>query len=248
MSEKLCLQWNDFRDNVKVAFSNFREDKDFSDVTLACEDGQQIDAHKVILASSSPFFQNLLRRNKHPHPLVYMRGVKSDDLMAIVDFLYHGEANVSQDNVESFLAIAEELQLKGLKSQEQKEESFQGKYKTEFAPPAHNLHPEIGQHNRSLALPNLMSGGIEELDIQVQSMMEKGSNVVPSGKDKNGKETFRTAFVCKVCKKEGQMVNIRDHIEANHLEGISLPCSFCEKMFKSRNTVRLHMKACHKNI
>ena len=114
MSEKLCLQWNDFKENAISAFGNLRKDADFTDVTLACEDGKQVEAHKVILAASSPFFQNLLRRNKHPHPLIYMRGVKSDDLLAIVDFLYRGEANVLQDNLDSFLGIAEELQLKGL--------------------------------------------------------------------------------------------------------------------------------------
>ena len=114
MSEKLCLQWNDFQENIRSAFQNLREDSDFSDVTLACEDGQQVEAHKVILAASSPFFQKLLGRNKHPHPLIYMRGVTSDDLKAIVDFLYRGEANVCQENLDSFLAIAKELQLKGL--------------------------------------------------------------------------------------------------------------------------------------
>ena len=58
MSEKLCLQWNDFQENIKSA--NLREDKDFKDVTLVCEDGQQVEAHKVILASFSPLFQKLL--------------------------------------------------------------------------------------------------------------------------------------------------------------------------------------------
>ena len=253
MSEQLCLQWNDFRDNVKAAFENFRDDKDFSDVTLACEDGQQFEAHKLILAASSPFFQNLLLRNKHPHPLVYMRGVKSDDLSAILDFLYKGEANVNQDNLDTFLAIAEEFQLKGLRSEEKEE----GNYKREFAPAVNSniektkgktnhLHPDIDLENRSLALPNLLSGGIQELDHQVQSMMEKGSNLVTCGKDKNGKETLRTAFVCKVCLKEGQMVNIRNHIEANHLEGISIPCSFCQNLFRSRKALRNHIVAHHK--
>ena len=59
MSEKLCLQWNEFQDNIKSAFGNLRKDNDFTDVTLACEDGQQVEAHKVILAASSPFFQKL---------------------------------------------------------------------------------------------------------------------------------------------------------------------------------------------
>ena len=66
MSEKLRLQWNDFQGILKSAFDNLREDNDFADVTLACEDGQQVEAHKVILAASSPFFQKLLERNKHP--------------------------------------------------------------------------------------------------------------------------------------------------------------------------------------
>ena len=67
MSEKLCLQWNDFKENVITAFGSSREDNNFADVTLACEDGQQVEAHKVILVASSPFFKELLRKNKHSH-------------------------------------------------------------------------------------------------------------------------------------------------------------------------------------
>ena len=50
MSEKLCLQWNDFQENVNVAFRNLRGDETFTDMTLVCEDGQQVEVHKVILA------------------------------------------------------------------------------------------------------------------------------------------------------------------------------------------------------
>ena len=62
-------------------------------MTLACEDGQQMEVHKVVLIASSPFFLNLLKKNKHPHPLVFMKGVQYDDLVSMVDFLYNGEAN-----------------------------------------------------------------------------------------------------------------------------------------------------------
>ena len=94
MSEKLCLKWNDFQENISTAFANLRGKNDFSDVTLACEDGQQFEAHKVILVASSPFFDHLLKMNKHSHPWIYMRGIKSEDWSAIIDFLYCGEANV----------------------------------------------------------------------------------------------------------------------------------------------------------
>ena len=113
--EKLCLQWNEFQDNLSSAFTALRDDRVFTDVTLACEDGQQVEVHKVVLISSSPFFLNLLKRNKHPHPLVYMRDLTHEDLVSLVDFLYLGEANVFQANLDSFLAMADELQLKGLK-------------------------------------------------------------------------------------------------------------------------------------
>ena len=113
--EELCaVKWVEYEDNVRKAFGSLRGEKDFTDVTLASEDGQQLEVHKVILAASSPFFKNILTKNKHSHPLIYMRKIKSVDLVAIIDFLYCGEANVYQENLDSFLAIAEELQLKGL--------------------------------------------------------------------------------------------------------------------------------------
>ena len=67
MAEKLCLQWNDFQDNVRNAFGSLRDTNDFIDVTLACDDGRQIEAHKVVLAASSPIFQRILKGNKHSH-------------------------------------------------------------------------------------------------------------------------------------------------------------------------------------
>jgi len=112
-NEKFCLRWNDFENNISNAFKELRDDKDFFDVTLACDD-EQIPAHKVILAACSPFFRNILRRNNHQHPLLYMKGVKFSDLQAVLNFMYHGEVNVAQEELNSFLAVAEDLRVKGL--------------------------------------------------------------------------------------------------------------------------------------
>jgi len=112
-SEKFCLRWNDFESNISSAFREIRDDKDFFDVTLACED-EQIQAHKVILAACSQFFRNILRRNTHQHPLLYLKGVRFPDLQAVLNFMYHGEVNVAQEELNSFLAVAEDLRVKGL--------------------------------------------------------------------------------------------------------------------------------------
>eukprot|EP00092_Neocalanus_flemingeri_P015925 GFUD01017242.1.p1 GENE.GFUD01017242.1~~GFUD01017242.1.p1 ORF type:complete len:340 (-),score=89.84 GFUD01017242.1:39-1058(-) len=124
-SEKFCLRWNDFESNISSAFRELREDKDFFDVTLACDD-EQIQAHKVILSACSQFFRNILRRNPHQHPLLYLKGVKFTDLQSVLNFMYHGEVNVAQEELNSFLSVAEDLKVKGLtqnQSGTQKKES-----------------------------------------------------------------------------------------------------------------------------
>merc|ERR1711892_672421 len=104
---------DDFGTNISDAFRGLREEKDFFDVTLACEDNQ-IEAHKVIVSACSPFFRNILRRNPHQHPLIYLKGVKYQELLSVLNFMYLGEVNIAQDELNSFLAVAEDLRVKGL--------------------------------------------------------------------------------------------------------------------------------------
>ena len=253
MSDKLCLQWNDFQENAKAAFGILRYDKNFTDVTLACEDGKQVEAHKVILAASSPFFKALLTKHKHPHPLIFMRGVNYENLVAMVDFLYRGEANVLQDNLDSFLLISEDLKLKGLTgSSEAKEEKVKEESKSKLIPRKPNnqadsnvnfryeKEPYIHKDGGTLALLNNSDEYLMQLDEKVKSMIEKSEKKMPVGK------TFQRVNICKVCGKEGQWVGIRDHIEANHLEGVALACNQCEKTFRSRVSLRMHKSLIHK--
>ena len=113
-SDELCLKWDGFQENTSKAFVNSHKNVDFADVTLACEDGPTIKAHKIILSSSGPFFKNILRKTDHPHPMIYMRNVKSSDLEALLDFIYLGEAKVDKENLEGFLALGQEFELPGL--------------------------------------------------------------------------------------------------------------------------------------
>jgi len=119
-TDNFCLRWNDFAENVSGAFKELRSESDFFDVTLACTDSgsRTLQAHKVILSACSNFFKSTFRQqtnaNKHPNPYIYLRGVTYNDLNSILDFIYNGEVNVAQEELNSFLAVAEELQIKGL--------------------------------------------------------------------------------------------------------------------------------------
>ena len=44
--------------------------------------------------------------------------LKAKDLVAVVDFIYHGEANIYQEDLGGFLILANKLQLKGLAQEE----------------------------------------------------------------------------------------------------------------------------------
>ena len=112
-TEKISVKWEDFDRSIKSSFTLLRNAIEFSDVTLACEDGKQFLVHKAVLASQSPFFLNLLKRNQHPHPLIYMRGVNAENLVSIVDLLYHGETEIQRENLPGCLSLAEEIQLNG---------------------------------------------------------------------------------------------------------------------------------------
>ena len=114
LQEKLCLSWQDFQQNIASSYKDLQKSSDFSDVTLVCEEDRTIEAHRIVLAACSPFFSRVLRMNQHSHPIIYMRGLKEKDLVAIIDFVYQGETNINQNDLDGFLALADELQLKGL--------------------------------------------------------------------------------------------------------------------------------------
>ena len=206
MSEKLCLQWNDYKDNVESAFGGLREDKEFIDVTLACEDGKQIEAHKFILSSLSPFFEKILKRNKHPNPLMYLRGFQSKDLVPLLDFLYFGEASVYQEDLDSFLAIAEEIQLKGLTGQTpsdlveeklQLNEPIHKNHAMILTPRRQDMIPNVNVQSKTssaLAIPNHPRTDLQALDEKIKSMMEKGLNMIPCG-NKHGKPKQEISYI-----------------------------------------------------
>merc|ERR1712204_21082 len=97
-----------------MGFQSLKETHDFADVTLVCEDGQEVEAHRFMLAASSPFFQNMLKRKEHPKSLIYLRGIKYENIISILSYIYNGESTVLNDQLETFLTIASELGLKGL--------------------------------------------------------------------------------------------------------------------------------------
>ena len=103
--EKFCLRWNELEANLSSAVRDLRDNKELFDLTLACDDDQHIQVHRVVLSASSSFFRNLLRRLPHHHPLIYLKGIRQTDLQAVLSFIYNGEVNIAQQDLSSFLVV-----------------------------------------------------------------------------------------------------------------------------------------------
>ena len=142
-SEDLSVQWDGFSENLSSYFRSLREDTEFTDVTLVCEYGQQrVEAHKMILAGSSPVFHNLFAGNRQMCQVVYLRGVQLNDLAAVLDYIYLGEASLPQEELQSLL---EECDLK-VKEIHVEKESSSRRHRSSCTIIGHNLSDSCFVH------------------------------------------------------------------------------------------------------
>lgn len=109
-----CLRWNNYQTNLTCSFDQLLQSELLVDVTLACADGQFMKAHRMVLSACSPYFQTLFSDNPCKHPIVILKDIGWNELKAVVEFMYKGEINVCQEQIEPLLKVAESLKIRGL--------------------------------------------------------------------------------------------------------------------------------------
>ncbi|XP_060839256.1 sex determination protein fruitless-like isoform X21 [Rhopalosiphum padi] len=112
-NQHFCLRWNNHQSTLISVFDTLLESGTLVDCTLAAE-GQYLKAHKVVLSACSPYLELLLSQHYEKHPIVILKDVKFQELKSMMDYMYRGEVNISQDQLSTFLKAAESLQIKGL--------------------------------------------------------------------------------------------------------------------------------------
>jgi len=271
-SEKLCLKWNDFQANYCQSLRDLRSDQEFADVTIACEGDVQIEAHKIILSASSPFFKSVLKKNKHPHPLLFLKGLKNSLLVSILDFIYDGEVNIAHEDLNEFLVAAEDLKVKGL-SEENKIKTFMKPLektneviipRLERKAPKPILVPEndkpvYAQEYVAVQPSVKVENHVEEEDysiieydhidhgeeMQIANDYAKGEQAVQI---ENMIEKYEGVWTCKQCgKTASQKCNIRTHVETHHLNDFSHHCDVCGKSCRSKNALNVHKSTYHRS-
>ncbi|XP_029161823.1 longitudinals lacking protein, isoforms A/B/D/L isoform X4 [Nylanderia fulva] len=161
--QQFCLRWNNHQSTLIQNFDTLLESGTLVDCTLAAE-GKTLKAHKVVLSACSPYFECLLSEHYDKHPVFILKDVKFKELKAMMDYMYRGEVNISQDQLAALLKAAESLQIKGLS-----ESKTAGSSKTESRPQKTVSQPTAP----SLDIPHASSGlTIEKNKVPRQSMAQ----------------------------------------------------------------------------
>ncbi|XP_057378415.1 longitudinals lacking protein, isoforms A/B/D/L-like isoform X3 [Daphnia carinata] len=116
--KEFCLRWNNHHNTLISVLDSLLMKERLVDVTLAAE-GQFINVHRIVLFACSQYFEELLSQLPDKQAVIFLKDVEFADLKALVDYMYRGEVNVSQDRLEIFLQTADSLKIKGLVDQQQ---------------------------------------------------------------------------------------------------------------------------------
>ena len=227
MSEKFSLKWNDFQSNVSRTFGQLRSEEEFFDVSLVSDDQKMLSAHKLVLSASSPYFKHILTTNKHSHPLLCLDGVSSAELQCVLDYIYQGEVQIYQEQLDRFLVVAQRLQLEGVTCQDDGQEREINETIEDIV----NEVPEETIETRRKEEKKTKTE--EEINQQLSEYVIRGEDGL---------------YSCGYCDKSGgkNFYNMRNHVEI-HIEGLSFPCQSCAKTFKTRNILARHKHFHHSN-
>ena len=229
--EKVLLKLNIFKENDNTSFNYIKNDTDFCDVTLVCKNNKTITAHKVILAASSLFFRDILKQIKHPHPVIFMRGIDAADMKSLIDFIYIGQVEIFQNDLDSFFSIAEDLEFKDLI----KENIYQNNEEYMEATHYEAVNPK--------PLTNLDTSQLDPtIDDNFENITDE-QKIYPEEKNELIHAIPLEEIVSQIPKNESTK-NVKEEPQKSKTDG-KYSCYLCKKMFMGNRNLNGHLKAMH---
>ena len=222
-----------------MAFSKLRNESYLHNVTLVSNDNHQVSAHKLVLSACSEYFYYIFKNNANAHPFFCIDGVNKEDLNKIMDYMYNGEVQVFQDELDRFLSFAERFKLQGLIT------GFGGSHKgtvEDQSDTKEDIHSQVD--NTTVIETNSLEKMTQNVSQAEISPFEKMSmlNEIEEKISQHVEKLDNRMYRCSLCGKEANHIrNLKNHIET-HLSGFSFPCGTCGKTFRSRIVLINHKK------
>ena len=210
-------------------------------VTLISDDKVKFSAHKVLLSSCSNMFKFILKENNSAHPLLYLGGVSSINIGLILDYIYNGEVNLFQEQLDSFLESANKLEIEGLIGQGYKEDDDENKSYLEeesVIPSAETKHLARMNDNKEVFSRRQnrrpQSSDASKIDVTSFTTEEIKEKIKELYQRIDG---VSTCMVCDYISTKSS--NVRKHVE-KHIDGLSYSCELCSKEFRCISSLNNH--------
>ena len=255
MNENYTVGWNTFANHLKETNKKLYDKKYFADVTLVSGDMVQIQAHRFILSNASPILEKLLSMNQDTKALIYLKGIKHEEMKAITKFIYLGETKVQPDRVDDFLKASADLEIKYFHNKSSNQHDTENKVEkqanvTEQLSKSPPIKEELDHDQKT----------IKQGEEQIFECTYTFCNKLFSRKDLLQKHEAKSHikegnFICTSyadCnKKYARKDALEKHVQIAHLvkEG-NLVCSYssCQKTFPKRDQLELHEYKVHKDF
>ena len=206
-------------------------------------------AHKVVLSACSSVFKNILIRNPHQHPLIYLSGVRHQELKGLINFMYLGQAEVSQEHLEGFMNLAQRFQVKGLCQE------ARSKYEVAGVGGLYTGNKSIINSEDNYEMKGIVETSISEstTDTKEINIREvnydyredyiENSSIVADFPNKSYR--VKAEYNCEKCDyKTKQRSHLVSHTKAMH-EGIKFPCDKCDYKAGYNHHLNLHKRRKH---
>ena len=246
--EKLNLTCHTYPDHLREVMQEMMTSDDFTDVTLVSDDKQSLRAHRNVLSACSQVFKSIFQiEAKNNHPVLYLRGIKYEEMESIIQFIYLGEAHFHEERINEFLLVAKNLEIKELYKEDGEVSSVDisadlSKEKRNFE--IKNLNDEDGEKSVNLSadltkenkiLDNIKEESTETFD-KLDSSLIKSVNIDDSSGSK---------FQCPQCAKLFTWkASVIVHMKSDH-DGVRYSCNQCSYQAKTQSALTRHVKFVH---
>ena len=246
MNEKFSLKWNDYQSNWNHALSRLRNDKESADITLISDDKVKFTAHKILLTSCSKIFKFILEGNFHTNPLLYLSGVSSVNLGYILDFLYHGEVNIFQEQLDNFLECSRKLEIEGLlRDKDQEHQDLLGHEDQKHVFQEQNIEQINEAYENNPVKPrNYKREATNNKDAKFDAGSLTAEEIEMKKEELYSKiDGNWSCLACAYTTTKHQAM--RRHVEI-HMDGLCYTCNLCDKDYGTSNSYRKHKYTVHK--
>ena len=218
--DNLVISWQDFESSSPKIIRNLWRDDDFSDVTLATDDGKIVRAHRVVLCSASSKLKSLLRAHKHDNPIVYLPDIDSGHLVNLVQFIYQGRCEVREVLLEEFLKCGKSLGIANIA------DYFQNQ--------GNDVKNETTNQTTN---PSTEGDGFSAGSRNNENPPENSKTSLPSD------EANLMPGFCKICNRK--FTHLKRHIKTKHSKREKKTCSVCDMTFAQNVSLRRHFETQH---